>query len=251
MDSRAEACSASLSRPRAARLRKRRDEARRPRPEGDDAGAVRDDLRAVEADPEAVRRVARPVRKARQEDGPAGPLTLSGRQVPLTVFVATSEIPRYVIVISDLTGGRRFLSDDLATLEAIALVVARRIDALRITEERHARELREREMGRLATEAELRALRIQQQQHHLRVCARGGVVQRRPAGAVLPIELRQFRRNCSRVIGPFISNVRIAEHEMRRRMKLKNSRPSSKRRVRNSSFSGPPKRRRMTRIIEN
>jgi len=45
--------------------------------------------------------------------------------------------------------------------------VARRIDAIRITQERHEREIREREMGRLATEAELRALRAQINPHFL------------------------------------------------------------------------------------
>src|SRR5207237_5307590 len=81
--------------------------------------------------------------------------------------VATSEAPRYVIIIAPLTGGRRLLSDDVATLETIVTTAARRIDAIRVTQERHAREIREREMGRLATEAELRALRAQVNPHFL------------------------------------------------------------------------------------
>ena len=48
-----------------------------------------------------------------------------------------------------LTGGRRFLSDDFATFEAIAIVIARRVDAIRITNERYEREIREREIGKL------------------------------------------------------------------------------------------------------
>lgn len=72
-----------------------------------------------------------------------------------------------MITIPDLTGGRRFLSDDLASLEAIAVGLARRIDAIRITEERYDRELREQEMARLASEAELRALRAQVNPHFL------------------------------------------------------------------------------------
>src|SRR5439155_11556149 len=48
-----------------------------------------------------------------------------------------------------------------------AVVVARRIDAIRMTNERYTRELREQEIGKLATEAELRALRAQINPHFL------------------------------------------------------------------------------------
>jgi len=71
------------------------------------------------------------------------------------------------MAIGQLTGGRRLLSDDLATLESIAVVVARRVDAIRITNERYEREIREQEVGKLATEAELRALRAQVNPHFL------------------------------------------------------------------------------------
>jgi two-component system LytT family sensor kinase len=83
------------------------------------------------------------------------------------VTVPTGDPPRFVIAIAALTGGRRLLSDDLATLEAIAVVVARRIDAIRITKERYEREIREQEIGKLVTEAELRALRAQINPHFL------------------------------------------------------------------------------------
>ena len=79
----------------------------------------------------------------------------------------TSEEPRYAITIAEVTGGRRFLSDDLATVEAIVVLAARRIDAIRITNERYEREIREQEIGKLATEAELRALRAQLNPHFL------------------------------------------------------------------------------------
>jgi two-component system LytT family sensor kinase len=95
------------------------------------------------------------------------PAEYSPTRVAAVVIVPTTEPPRYAITISELTRGRRFLSDDLATLEAIAVVVARRIDAIRMTNERYARELREREIGKLATEAELRALRAQINPHFL------------------------------------------------------------------------------------
>jgi two-component system LytT family sensor kinase len=85
----------------------------------------------------------------------------------LVVTVPASEAPQYVIAIAGLMGGRRFFSDDFAALQAIALVVARRIDAIRLADERYERELREREIGKLATEAELRALRAQVNPHFL------------------------------------------------------------------------------------
>ena len=78
-----------------------------------------------------------------------------------------AEPPRYAFVVGPLTGGRRLLSDDVALLEAIAVVVARRIDAIRITRERYDRQTREQEMTKLATEAELRALRAQINPHFL------------------------------------------------------------------------------------
>jgi len=83
------------------------------------------------------------------------------------VIVPTSEAPRYAITLGALTGGRRVLSDDVTMLETVAVTVARRIDAIRISNERHLREIREREIGKLATEAELRALRAQINPHFL------------------------------------------------------------------------------------
>lgn len=117
------------------------------------------------------------------EDGVLGPTVLRGTEaaaivksavgeptlgpVAASVTVPTADAPRFVLAIGPLTGGRRLLSDDLATLEAIAVVVARRIDAIRITDERYVREIREQEIGKLATEAELRALRAQINPHFL------------------------------------------------------------------------------------
>lgn len=114
-------------------------------------------------------------RPARHDDA-LGQLVLWGRDaaidplarsVAAIVIVPTTEAPRYAITIGGLTGGRRVLSDDVDTLETIAIAVARRIDAIRITNERHEREIREREIGKLATEAELRALRAQINPHFL------------------------------------------------------------------------------------
>ena len=86
---------------------------------------------------------------------------------PAVVVVPTAEHPRYAIEVSQLTGGRRLFSDDFTTLEAIALIVARRVDAIRVTRERYVRELREQEVAKLASEAELRALRAQINPHFL------------------------------------------------------------------------------------
>jgi hypothetical protein len=83
------------------------------------------------------------------------------------VTVPTSERPHFLIAVTRPAGGRRLLSGDLDMLEAIAVVVARRVDAIRITHERFERELREQEMGKLASEAELRALRAQINPHFL------------------------------------------------------------------------------------
>jgi LytS/YehU family sensor histidine kinase len=92
--------------------------------------------------------------------GPAGSVTA-------TVDVPVAEPPHYVLAVSGLAGGRRLLSDDRAALDAIAAVAGRRIDAIRLTHERYARELREQEIGKLASEAELRALRAQINPHFL------------------------------------------------------------------------------------
>jgi two-component system LytT family sensor kinase len=59
------------------------------------------------------------------------------------------------------------LSGDREFLEAAALAAARRLDAIRLSRERFAQRLREEEMERLATEAELRALRAQINPHFL------------------------------------------------------------------------------------
>jgi len=83
------------------------------------------------------------------------------------VDVPVAEEPRYTIEVSELLGGRRLLSDDRAALDAIASLIGRRIDAIRLSQERYERERREQEIAKLATEAELRALRAQINPHFL------------------------------------------------------------------------------------
>jgi LytS/YehU family sensor histidine kinase len=72
-----------------------------------------------------------------------------------------------VLSISDLSEGRRLLSDDIAMLERAALLIARGIDAIRSAEERYLHDIHEQEMQKLAAEAELRALRAQVNPHFL------------------------------------------------------------------------------------
>ena len=83
------------------------------------------------------------------------------------IFVPVVESPFYAIHLRDFSGGRRLLSDEIEMLEAAALLAARRIDALRVTGERFEQQIREREFSKLATEAELRALRAQINPHFL------------------------------------------------------------------------------------
>jgi two-component system LytT family sensor kinase len=83
------------------------------------------------------------------------------------VDVPVAESPHYAIEVTELLGGRRLLSDDRAALDAIASLIGRRIDAIRLSHERYERERREQEIATLATEAELRALRAQINPHFL------------------------------------------------------------------------------------
>jgi signal transduction histidine kinase len=83
------------------------------------------------------------------------------------ILVPTHEAPRFVLEIRELAPGKRLLSDDLALLDAVALLAARRVDSLRLRHERCQRDYREQEIARLATEAELRALRAQLNPHFL------------------------------------------------------------------------------------
>ena len=82
-------------------------------------------------------------------------------------LVPTTDLPRYRIRFGELTGGRKLLSDDVALIESVLGVAARRIDQIRLTHERYDVQLREEEMQKLAAEAELKALRAQVNPHFL------------------------------------------------------------------------------------
>lgn len=100
-------------------------------------------------------------RRAEQE---APVLTTQG---DLTIIVPTWEPPRYLLTVAVREDGHRFLSEELALVEEAASLAARRIDVLRTSHERCEIALREQEMQKLATEAELRALRAQVNPHFL------------------------------------------------------------------------------------
>jgi two-component system LytT family sensor kinase len=83
------------------------------------------------------------------------------------IAVVTTDGPTYTIALGGVAAGRRLLSDDIAALDAVGVTLARRIDAVRVQHERFGRDLREREILQLATEARLSALRAQLNPHFL------------------------------------------------------------------------------------
>lgn len=91
----------------------------------------------------------------------------AGERVTTEIEIPTTEAPRFLLRVGDLIGGRRLLSDDRAFLEHAVLAAARRLDAVRLIQERFDQRLREEEIERLAAQAELRALRAQINPHFL------------------------------------------------------------------------------------
>lgn len=83
------------------------------------------------------------------------------------IFIPANEAPFYKIHLENFTGGRKLLSEEVEMLEAVSLLAARRIDALRIVHERCEQEIREQEYTKLTTEAQLTALRSQINPHFL------------------------------------------------------------------------------------
>jgi two-component system, LytTR family, sensor kinase len=108
------------------------------------------------------------------------------RRAVASVLIPTVDAPQYQLLVGELSGGRRLLSDDAAFLEFVAMAAARRVDALRVAHERCRRDLREQEIRKLATEAELRALRAQLNPHFLfnALTTVGWLIQSSPARAL-------------------------------------------------------------------
>lgn len=122
------------------------------------------------------------------------------------IFVPVSEPPFYKITLENFSGGRNLLSDEIEMLESAALLTARKIDALRVTGERHSRELREREFSRLAAEAQLSALRAQINPHFLfnALTTIGYLIQSAPDKALQTLmQLTSLLRGILRSTGEF------------------------------------------------
>ncbi|HYP51543.1 MAG TPA: histidine kinase, partial [Pyrinomonadaceae bacterium] len=124
------------------------------------------------------------------------------------VFVPTAEAPFYRITLSDFAGARRLLSDEIEMLEDAALIAARRIDQLRVTHERCEQDLREQEIAKLASEAELKALRAQINPHFLfnALTTIGYLIQTAPEKALdTLLQLTQLLRGILRQTAEFTS----------------------------------------------
>jgi two-component system, LytTR family, sensor kinase len=138
------------------------------------------------------------------------PLAAAEREV----VVRTAIAPFPVLRIGHLAGGRRLLSDDLSMLERVAFVLARRIDAIRFTDERYELMLREREIRALATEAELKALRAQINPHFLfnALTTVGYLIQTTPPRALATLmRLTTLLRSVLRSDGEFTTMARERE----------------------------------------
>lgn len=83
------------------------------------------------------------------------------------ILIPTAESPYIKVELSDFHGGRRLLSDETSMLETVSLMTARRLDALRVVDERLEQQYREQEISKLAAQAQLSALRAQINPHFL------------------------------------------------------------------------------------
>jgi len=94
-------------------------------------------------------------------------ITLDAQRTEACITIPTALEPSYEIMLAELPGGRSLLSDDVVLIDAVAALVGRRIDEIRLEVERRERERRDETLRQLATEAELRALRAQLNPHFL------------------------------------------------------------------------------------
>jgi anti-sigma regulatory factor (Ser/Thr protein kinase) len=122
------------------------------------------------------------------------------------IFVPTAETPFYEIRLRDFAGGRNLLSDEIKMLEAVSLLAARRIDNLRVSDERYKQKIQAQEFSKLATEAQLRALRAQINPHFLfnALTTIGYLIQTAPEKAFSTLmKLTQLLRGILRAKGEF------------------------------------------------
>jgi two-component system LytT family sensor kinase len=136
-------------------------------------------------------------------------------------LVSPTDAPRYVMRVGELTGGRRLLSDDFALVESVATVAARRIDQIRLTNERYEAQLREEEMLKLTAEAELRALRAQVNPHFLfnALTTIGYLIETTPPRALHTLlQLTALLRGVLKSEGEFTTlgrEIELVEHYLR------------------------------------
>ena len=153
-----------------------------------------------------------------EEDGAA-----AGGEPPWTTqaMVPTTDLPRYVVNVGELTGGRRLLSDDLALVETVVATAARRIDQIRLTHERYEVQLREEEMQKLTAEAELKALRAQVNPHFLfnALTTIGYLIESAPPRALNTLmQLTALLRGVLRSEGEFTTlgrEIELVEHYLK------------------------------------
>lgn len=153
-----------------------------------------------------------------EEDGAA-----NGGEPPRTTqaTVPTTDLPRYVVNVGELTGGRRLLSDDLALVETVVDTAARRIDQIRLTHERYEVQLREEEMQKLTAEAELKALRAQVNPHFLfnALTTIGYLIESAPPRAMNTLmQLTALLRGVLRSEGDFTTlgrEIELVEHYLK------------------------------------
>ena len=175
-----------------------------------------------------------------EEGAPAG-----SESSKTQAIVPTTDFPRYVVNVGELTGGRRLLSDDLALVETVVTTAARRIDQIRLTNERYEVQLREEEMQKLTAEAELKALRAQVNPHFLfnALTTIGYLIESAPPRAMNTLmQLTALLRGVLRSEGDFTTlgrEIELVEHYLRieherfeERLRVRIDVPQSLRRLR-------------------